>query len=55
MNQEFKFITVYANEPITITETIKGPDEGCIWRGAMAYGRMIQALTRKSIRVEAVI
>jgi len=55
MNQEFKFITLYADVPLTVFQTIKGHDTATIMRRAFIHGRAMQQRTGKSIRVEAVI
>jgi len=54
MKQDFKFTACYAKVPLTVTETIKGHDPASIMRRAFTYGREMQRLTSKSIRVEAV-
>jgi len=55
MQQEFKFITLYADVPLTIFEMVRGNDEAAIMRRAFTHGRAMQQRTGKSIRVEAVI
>ena len=55
MQQEIKFITLYADVPLTIFETVRGNDEASIMRRAFTHGRAMQRRTGKSIRVEAVI
>ena len=55
MQQQFKFITLYADVPLAVFQTIRGNDEAAIMRRAFDKGRAMQRRTGKSIRMEAIL